>query len=819
MLERLGESAKILVVEDDQDTILLMRATLQNAGYSVDVCGDYNNAIHALMQKEYALIILDVILPGGNGFELCKAIRASMHMAETPVLIATGLDDLASIQRGYDVGATDFITKPVNWGTLPFRIQYILGERETRGRLSVSESKTQALLSCVPDTIIRLSYDGRIIDLQARQRDDELLVAIDRNKNREGHFLLTDVYAQLSAALNTVKNTGSNELVEFQWSADNKQELYWEARLFKRNEKEAIVILRDITDRRRQELQLRLWAKVFSSSNEAILITDSQFKVISVNQAFIRITGFSDEDILLKDAYQLGTKLHTHGFFRNLVWLVKENGSWQGELQTGKKRGEQFTAWYSISTIKNAQGDIENFICMFSDITESKRSQKKIEHLAHHDILTDLPNRLLLNDRLEMAMASARRQNEKIGVLFVDLDRFKNVNDSLGHDAGDKILKLAAHRLRSLVRVGDTVARLGGDEFVILLPNICDETVVGEITQKLCLRMSMPYKVENLDLHLTPSIGISIFPSDGDSASELIKNADAAMYLAKEQGRNNFQFYKPALNARTLDRLKLENALRLSINDRQLQLHFQPQVDAKTLKVVGAEALIRWNHPQRGLVPPNTFIPIAEESGLIISIGEWVIAEAAKTILEWRKLCDQELTISVNISTIQFRQPAFAERVKSLLTDVGVSPSCIELEITESMLMNDMPTSIEQLKSLRQAGFRIAIDDFGTGFSSLNYLRHLPIDILKIDQSFVRDMMDDEASKAIVNTIISLADALGKKTVAEGVESAEQMQLLTRSGCTLIQGYYIEKPLTAEIFKSRLSQWKITNWCHTPCGI
>ncbi|MEY4588407.1 MAG: hypothetical protein RL497_483 [Pseudomonadota bacterium] len=810
---------RVLVVEDDQDTILLMQATLINAGYCVDISSDYQSAIKALQNNDYAIIILDIILPDGNGFDICRSIRNLEHLAETPVLIATGLDDLTSIQRGYDAGATDFITKPINWGTLPFRIQYILGERETRGRLSVSESKTHALLFCMPDTIIRLCFDGKVIDFQASRSDDAISEALEKRKIISNPYLLPEIFSALMPALLEVQQSEFSQPIEFQWSPDTAQELYWEARVFKRNEKEAIVIVRDITARRRQDLQLRLWAKVFENGNEAILITDSAYKIVSVNLAFTKITGFNEDEVLHADAYQIGAKIHTHGFFRNLVWLVKENGSWQGELQTHKKNGEKFTAWYSIATIKNAQGEADNYICLFSDITETKRSQQKIEHLAHHDILTDLPNRLLLHDRLEMAISTAKRQNEKIGVLFVDLDRFKNINDSLGHDAGDKVLKLAAHRLRSLVRTVDTVARLGGDEFVIVLPNIHDENDVGEITQKLCLRMSIPYKIENLDLHLTPSIGVSLYPSDGATPQELIKNADAAMYLAKEQGRNNFQFYKPALNARTLDRLRLESDLRQSILENQFQLYFQPQVDALTLRVIGAEALIRWNHPRRGLVPPNDFISIAEETGLIISLGEWVIAEAARSILEWRQLCDQHLVISVNISTIQFRQANFAERVRSLLGAMGVAPHYFELEITESTLMHDMPSSIAQLKTLREAGFRIAIDDFGTGFSSLNYLRHLPIDILKIDQSFVRDMMGDDASKAIVKTIINLAESLGKTTVAEGVETEQQLHLLTQMGCNLIQGYHIEKPLPPSEFKSRLEHWKKSNWCHRPINV
>jgi diguanylate cyclase (GGDEF)-like protein len=418
-----------------------------------------------------------------------------------------------------------------------------------------------------------------------------------------------------------------------------------------------------------------------------------------------------------------------------------------------------------------------------------------------------LPNRTLLNDRLEMAINTAKRRQEKVGLLFIDLDRFKNINDSLGHAAGDQILRQTALRLKKVIRNDDTVARLGGDEFVVLLPRVHDERDLAEVAIKVREELLKPYLVEEMPLHLSPSIGIAIYPEDGSSPSELIKNADAAMYLAKEKGRNNYQFYTPLLNSRTLDRLKLEYDLRQALELGQFELHYQPQMDATNQQLYGAEALIRWRHPERGLVQPNDFIPLAEEIGLIIPIGNWVIAEAARQVTRWQAEGAISLVVSVNISALQFHQPGFMAEVQTIMDDAGAAPQSLELELTESMLMSDMDASIEVLQKFRDLGYRIAIDDFGTGFSCLNYLRRLPVNILKIDQSFVRDMQSDEASLAIVSYIIRLAQSLGMDTIAEGVETSHEMTLLVNEGCRLMQGYHFSKPLPPGQFDAWLADW------------
>ncbi len=796
----------VLVVEDDEAARLTTSITLERAGYKVMEAADCASARAQFSNRRPDIVLLDVLLPDGDGFSLCRELLALPGGKDLPIAMVTGLDDINSIHQAYESGATDFITKPVSWGTLPYRIQFILRASKAFRDLSISEGKTRALLAGIPDIILRIDRDGHVLDMQvgAYVNDMEEWVIHD-SETGDGH-LPGPVYRSLATPIRRVFAGQGEQLVEFEWTQKNHLRT-WEARLLLRERDEMVMVVRDITQRKQQESELRLWAKVFEGSNEAILITDAKLRIVLVNKTYEKMMGFTEQEVLGVDTAKVGAQLHSHGFFRNLVSVLKERGHWQGELVNRRKDGEKFPTWYSISQVLNAEGQAENYIAIFSDISERKKSRERIDFLAHHDSLTELPNRALLNDRLEMAINTAKRRSEKVGILFIDLDRFKNINDSLGHSAGDQILRQTAARLTGSVRNDDTVARLGGDEFVVLLPRVRDERSLAEVAIKLREELLKPYILEDMPLHLSPSIGIAVYPDDGDTPSTLIKNADAAMYLAKEKGRNNYQFYTPILNARTLDRLKLEYDLRSALDHGQFELHYQPQIDARTKHVYGAEALVRWRHPERGLVPPNHFIPIAEEIGLIIPLGAWVIAEAARQVKHWRESGFGELVVSVNISALQFHQAGFLNEVQGLLETAGTHPSALELELTESMLMTDMEVSIQVLQAFRDQGYRIAIDDFGTGFSCLNYLRRLPVNILKIDQSFVRDMQSDSASLAIVSSIIRLADSLGMETIAEGVETADELAILHGEGCHLMQGYHFSKPLPAADFEQWLQRW------------
>jgi diguanylate cyclase (GGDEF)-like protein/PAS domain S-box-containing protein len=794
--------AVVLVVDDDEAARLMMATTLEQAGFDVLTAANCAVARAIFEQQKLHIILLDVLLPDGDGFTLCAEFLQHPRGRDLPIAMVTGLDDVESISLAYQSGATDFITKPVSWGTLPYRIQYILRASHAFVDLSVSESKTRALLSAIPDIIMRVQRDGKVLDMQVGSYVYDMGEWITQGEGQAFGYLPQGIFQSVSSAINSVLTSREMQLLEFQWSQDAERVRFWEARILPRDREEVLMVVREITQRKKQDTQLRLWAKVFEGSNEAIMITDGDLHIISVNRAYQTMMGFTEAEVVGVDTKTVGAKLHTHSFFRNLVSVLKEQGHWQGELSNQRKNGEIFPSWYSISLVSNAQGEPENYIAIFNDITEFKNSRAQIDFLAHHDNLTGLPNRVLLNDRLEMAINTATRQSEKVGVLFIDLDRFKNVNDSLGHSVGDQLLIEAAKRLSSTVRTGDTVSRLGGDEFVVLFPKVKDEANLADLTIKLRDVLQHPYSIGGISLHITPSIGIAVFPDDGDSVNTLIKNADAAMYLAKEKGRNNYQFYTPLLNSRTLDRLKLESDLRLALDEGGFELHYQPQIFAHSGNLWGAEALVRWRHPERGLVSPADFIPLAEETGLIIPLGEWVFAEAARQVTAWRKQGLPNLVVSVNISAVQFRKDNFVERIKTILKEEGALASSLELELTESILMHDMESSIATLKYLRELGFRIAIDDFGTGFSSLNYLRRLPVNVLKIDQSFVREMLAEQASLAIVESIISLAHSLGKETIAEGVETQAELDVLTERGCQLMQGYYFSKPLPAPSFEA-----------------
>lgn len=795
-------AAVVLVVDDDEAARLMMAATLEQAGFIVLTAADCAGARVMFEQQKLDIVLLDVLLPDGDGFMLCTEFLKHPRGRDLPIAMVTGLDDVESISLAYQSGATDFITKPVSWGTLPYRIQYILRASNAFVDLSLSENKTRALLSAIPDIIMRIQRDGKVLDMQVGSYVYDMGEWITQGDGDSYGYLPAGVFHSVSAVVASVLAGHKMQLIEFQWSQCAEQQRFWEARILPRGHAEVLMVVREITQRKKQDAQLRLWAKVFEGSNEAIMITDNDLNIISVNRAYQTIMGFSEAEVVGVDTKSVGAKLHTHSFFRNLVSVLKEQGHWQGELSSQRKNGEIFPTWYSVSLVTNAQGEAENYIATFNDITEFKNSRAQIEFLAHHDNLTRLPNRVLLNDRLEMALTAAKRQEEKVGVLFLDLDRFKNVNDSLGHSVGDQLLIETAKRLTATVRTGDTVSRLGGDEFVVLFPKIRSETNLAELTIKLRDVLQQPYVVGGISLHITPSIGIAIYPEDGDSVTSLIKNADAAMYLAKEKGRNNYQFYTPKLNERTLDRLRLESDFRLALDQGGFELHYQPQVYAHTGNLWGAEALVRWRHPERGLVSPAEFIPLAEETGLIIPLGEWVFAQAARQVTAWRKQGLSTLVVAVNISAVQFRKDNFVERIQTILHEEGAVAQSLELELTESILMHDMEASIATLNYLREQGFRIAIDDFGTGFSSLNYLRRLPVNVLKIDQSFVRDMLADQASLAIVESIISLAHSLGKETIAEGVETPAELAVLTERGCQLMQGYYFAKPMPPANFEA-----------------
>lgn len=551
----------------------------------------------------------------------------------------------------------------------------------------------------------------------------------------------------------------------------------------------------DITSQRQDSERLLLADKVFASTPSGIVIANEDQIIISVNPAFTLITGFPPEEIIGTPLRSLPSKV-SRVDLANILRTLSHRQIWSGEVQAQTRDGQAFTAGVTAIRVSESENDAaSHFIWMFSDISEHKRAEERVRHLAHHDSLTGLPNRFALLVHLNQALPEARRRGWNVAAMFIDLDRFKYINDTLGHSVGDELLREVAIRLNNTVRASDTVARLGGDEFVVLLPDIGSAADAATIAGKIINSFAAPIQVGSHELHTSPSIGIALFPSDGVDGDTILRHADTAMYHAKAAGRNNYQFYSEEMNKAASERLHIESKLRQAIARNEFALCFQPQVSARTGRPTGVEALIRWHHPTEGVISPVRFIPIAEETGLIVAIGEWVLREACMEMQRWQQAGLPPLRVAVNVSARQLRRRDFIEMVAGALAQSGLDPDLLELEITESAVMENPEEAIQILQALQRMGPTLAIDDFGTGYSSLAYLKLFPIDYLKIDRSFVADIEHDLNDRAIAFGTIALAHSLGLNVIAEGVETEDQLELLRTNGCDEIQGYLMSPPL------------------------
>lgn len=551
--------------------------------------------------------------------------------------------------------------------------------------------------------------------------------------------------------------------------------------------------------RKEAEQKVTLYASAFRYSGEAIIIADADRKVIAANRSFYQLTGHSENKILSSNAQALLSEYFTAAIDKRNLWrTLLQNDFWRGEVNIPRQDGKICTALLTVSLIRNNQKQILNYIANFSDITDFKEASDKINYLAHHDSLTGLSNRFACIERFEHAINAAQRNQEKVAIMFIDLDRFKLINDTLGHDIGDLLLKQVAQRLKNSVRNSDIVARLGGDEFVVILPEQKNTETLYPIADKILRSLGQPYQLGTHQLYSSPSIGIAFFPDNGENVQEIMKCADIAMYHAKSKGRNNYQFFTPSMNQTNLERLALEHDMHIALMQEQFVLHYQPKIDTGTQWVVGVEALVRWQHPVKGLISPATFIPLAEESGLIMPLGEWVLRTACRQLSQWHQQNMPGLHMAINLSQIQFRQPNLPAIIASIIRQEGIDPNLLELEITESMAMENPQKTIESMQKLRNIGVRLALDDFGTGYSSMSYLKNFPINSVKLDRTFIENIETDPNDAAICASTITLANSLGLNVVAEGVERKLQYEHLKRLQCHTIQGYYFCKPLPAK---------------------
>jgi diguanylate cyclase (GGDEF)-like protein/PAS domain S-box-containing protein len=571
------------------------------------------------------------------------------------------------------------------------------------------------------------------------------------------------------------------------------------------------VSLSNISERKLAEEELRIAAITFETQ-EGIIVTDPEGIILRVNQAFTRLTGYSEQEVLGRTPALLSSGRNDKSFYQRMWGSLKRDHYWQGEMWNKRKNGKIYAEWLTISAVLCPGGAITHFVGNFSDITKDSEAEAEIHRLAYYDALTQLPNRRLLMDRLQQALAGSRRSGHYGALLFLDLDNFKSLNDTRGHDVGDLLLIEIAKRLNSQMREGDTVARLGGDEFVLILEDLSADVneaamQAGLVGEKVRKAIAHPYLLKGMEFNCTASIGISLFFNHDVSAEDLLKHTDLAMYHAKESGHNVVRFFDPVMQAALLERSALERELRHALERGQLQLHYQLQIDAAR-RAIGAEALLRWLHPERGQVPPAQFIPLAEENGMILPIGLWVLQTACDQLARWADdPATRRLQLAVNVSARQFRQPDFVAQVRAVVADTAIDPAQLKIELTESLVLDNVSDTITKMNELKCMGIGFSMDDFGTGYSSLAYLRQLPLDQLKIDQSFVRNLAVGNNDAAIVQAIITMGRAFGLHVIAEGVETADQHEFLDQNGCHGFQGYLFGKPLPAAQFGELLAQY------------
>jgi diguanylate cyclase (GGDEF)-like protein/PAS domain S-box-containing protein len=686
----------------------------------------------------------------------------------------------------------------------------LLVKRRTADLLSAS-NRLQGTLDALPDLLFELGLDGRYY--HCHSPDPELLPAPPHELLGKTLIdILPPDVAQISmSALQKAYKTG---YAAGEYELALPQGKHWfefsVARKPVKNGQEPrfIVLSRDITERKQAELDLRIAAVTFESQ-ESIMITDANRVILRVNQAFTEETGYTADEVVGKTPRLLSSGRHKAGFYRAMWETINQTGAWQGEIWDKRKNGEIYPKWLTITAVKGSNGVVSHYVGTHMDITERKAAEEKIQYLAFYDFLTHLPNRRLLMDRLQQALSSSERIGRTGALLLIDLDNFKNLNDTLGHDIGDLLLQQVSHRLESCIREGDTVARLGGDEFVLMLLDLSEHpleaaTQTKTLGKKIIATLNQSYQLGAYVHRCTVSIGATLFKDHLQATDELMKQADIALYQAKKAGRNTLRFFDPQMQASISAHVALEGELHKAIEKQQFHLHYQIQMDS-SLRPLGAEALIRWMHPERGMVSPAQFIPLAEETGLILPIGQWVLETACAQLKAWEKNeLTHDLILSVNVSAKQFSQIDFVAQLQATAQHHAINPKRLKLELTEGMLLENINDTIATMNALNQIGVQFSLDDFGTGYSSLQYLKQLPLDQLKIDQSFVRDIATNNSDIAIVRTIVAMARSLGMEVIAEGVETESQRQLLHTNGCTNYQGYLFGRPVPIEQFEASL---------------
>jgi len=799
--------ARVLVIDDDVTVRMLMRAALQKVGFNVSLTDSGEQGLRLFNEQPCDLVMLDVDMPGLSGYEVCSHIRL-LAGDLLPIVMVTGMEDAASVETAYKNGATDFISKPINWEVLGHRVHFLLRAARAAMGLRAANARNAAILAAIPDTLFRLNASGLVLDVhepasQARAAPAPPHVLTDRYP--------AAIAAQLITSMERALVSHTTEDADFSLTGPAAQRQYFESRIAYIDDNQVLCLVRDVTARKQVEAELhrsqgrlqqaqvlaRLGSWYYSLRTRQLEWSAGTYRICEVLEGTpVSIEMFTpmihpDDLAGLRKTqalafsgspYQIEYRIHTA---TRMAWVIETA---EPEL--------------------DESGRVCGLLGAVQDITERKLTESRIARLAYFDGLTGLPNRESFRDRLQIELSRAEREGLRLAILFMDLDGFKSINDTLGHEAGDLVLREAADRLRKVIRVADVISRvdlvdadtqlacLGGDEFMALLSDIADPQDAMVVARRIGEQMRSPFTVAERDLRLTASIGIALFPDDGGDVATLLKHADTAMYYAKEQGRDTVQYYNPALTRRAVERMNLERDLRTALELGQFQLAYQPQLDTRSGRIESVEALIRWTHPQRGPIAPMEFIPLAESNGLIVPIGEHVLRMACAAAAEWQR-GGHAVRVAVNLSAVQLRHPNLVQTVIDALGRSGLTPELLELEMTETAFLEDSASSLATLRALRATGLRLALDDFGTGFSSMSYLQRMPLNTIKIDQSFVKGLPLDNDSVSIVRAIISMAKSLGLEITAEGVETAEQAKMLTDMQCEILQGWFIGRPAPA----------------------
>jgi len=700
--------SRILIIDDTPANLMTLGAVLEKEfDLQVAISGPTGLALAEHNPPE--LILLDIMMPTMNGFEVCQRLKAEPRLQHIPVIFVTSLDDPASEAQGLALGAVDYITKPFNVEITRQRIRNLL-EREH-------------------------------LSQQVRTQHDLLAV--------------------------------------------------------------------QVTTLREAEAQLQLAASVFNSAREAIVITNVTGEVMDVNQAFSYITGFDREEALGRNPRFLGSGVKHQNFYATLWRDLTDKGHWYGEIWNRHKNGTVYAAMQTISAVRGGDGQVAHYLALFSDITASKNHQMALEHIAHYDALTNLPNRVLLADRLQQGIIQAQRRGQLLAAAYLDLDGFKTINDQHGHEVGDQLLISVSSRMKQTLREGDTLARMGGDEFVAVLVDLANPAHALPMLSRLLSAIAQPVQIGNLTLQVSASLGVTFYPQQEDvEADQLLRQADQAMYLAKVAGKNRLHVFDSEQDRSARGHHESLKNIRLALQRNEFVLHYQPKVNMRTGMVVGAEALIRWQHPEQGLLPPATFLPVIEDHPLAIDIGEWVINTALTQIERWQ-MQGLQMPVSVNVGAHQLQHPLFTGRLRELLAaHPTLKRGLLELEVLETSALADIESVSLVIKACGDMGVMFALDDFGTGYSSLSYLKRLQVKLLKIDQSFVRDMLIDPDDLAILKGVIGLAAAFRRQVIAEGVETVAHGRLLLQLGCDLAQGYGIARPMPAHELPAWVLAWQ-----------